>query len=83
MPVLKVTVWDKSEHKRKKVICASDTMSLPDARKALAAVVSRFDTLEKIENNASLIILDIAVAKPSKDFKSAEWQGKKPLTKEG
>jgi len=83
MPVLKVTVWDKSEHKRKKVICASDTMSLPDARRALAAVVSRFDTLEKIENNASLIILDIAVAKPSQDFKSAEWQGKKPLTKEG
>lgn len=83
MPILKVTVWDKSEHKRKKVICASDISSLPEARRALAAVVSRFDTLEKIETNAAMIILDIVVAKPSKDFKSAEWQGKKPLTKEG
>jgi len=83
MPVLKVTVWDKSEHKRKKIICASDTTALPDARRALAAVVSRFDTLEKIENNAAMVILDIAVAKPSKDFKTTEWQGKKPLTKEG
>jgi len=81
MPILKVTVYDTSDHKRKKLICASDPASLPDARKALAAVVTRFDTLDKIRTSASMIILDIVQAKPGKDFKAEEWNSRKDLTK--
>lgn len=53
MPILKVTVYDTSDHKRKKLICASDPATLPEARKAFAAVVTRFDTLDKIRASSS------------------------------
>jgi hypothetical protein len=74
MPVLKVVVYDTSVHKRKTLICASDSASLPESRKAMAAVVSRFDTLDKIRATSSLIILDIRPAKVGKDYSTEEWQ---------
>jgi len=83
MPILKVTVYDTSDHKKKRLICASDPAALPEARKALAAVVTRFDMLEKIRTSASMIILDIVHAKPGKDFKTEDWNSRKDLTKGG
>lgn len=74
MPVLKVVVYDTGVHKRKTLICASDAAALPEARKALAAVVSRFDTLDKIRANSSMIILDIRHAKAGKDYSPEEWK---------
>jgi len=81
MPILKVTVYDTSDHKRKKLICASDPAALPEARKALAAVVTRFDTLDKVRSSASMIILDIVHAKVGRDYKPDDWDSRKDLTK--
>ena len=82
MAVLKVTVWDKSDHRKKKLICASDPASLPEARKALSAVVGRFDTLDKIEGSSTLLILDVVRARQGRDFQVNDWNSKKDLTKE-
>lgn len=81
MPILKVTVYDTSDHKRKKLICASDPATLPEARKAFAAVVTRFDTLDKIRASSSMVILDIVRAKPGKDYTDEDWASRKDLTK--
>jgi hypothetical protein len=82
MPVLKVVVYDASAHVRKTLICASDVASLPEVRKGLAAVVSRFDTLDKIRSNSSMIILDIRPAKLGKDYSTEEWQSRKNLAQD-
>jgi len=82
MPVLKVVVYDASAHVRKTLICASDVASLPEARKGLAAVVSRFDTLDKIRSNSSMIILDIRHAKVGKDYTTEEWSSRKNLAQD-
>ena len=73
MPILKVTVWDKSESKRRQFVCASETAALPSRRKNLAAVVNRMDTLQQVEANRAFIILDIRTAKPDKDYDPDDW----------
>lgn len=73
MPILKVTVWDKSESKRKQFVCASETAALPSRRKNLAAVVNRMDTLQQVEANRAFVILDIRTAKPDKDYDPDDW----------
>ncbi len=82
MAILRVTVWDKSEHKKKKLICGADSASLPEARKALAAVIGRFDTLDKILSAPSLIVLDIIRARVGKDYSTADWNSKRSLSEE-
>lgn len=82
MPILKVTVWDRSEHKKKKIICGSDAASLSEARKALSAVIGRFDTLDKILGSPSLLVLDVIRAKAGKDYTPADWNSKKSLVEE-
>lgn len=82
MPILRVTVWDKSEHKRKKIICGSDAASLPEARKALSAVIGRFDTLDKILSSPSLLVLDIVCAKAGRDYTPTDWNSKRSLSKD-
>lgn len=84
MPILKVTVWDKSVCKKKKLICATSAAELPGVRRNLAALIGRYDLLEKIEANSNtLIILDIAVAVEGKDYKAAEWNSTKDITTSG
>lgn len=73
MPILKVTVWDSSESKRKQIICASEASALPARRRNLAAVVARMDTLQQIDANRALRILDIREAKPDKDYDPDDW----------
>ncbi len=73
MPILKVTVWDKSESKRKQFVCASETAALPSRRKNLAAVVNRMDTLQQVEANRAFVILDIRKAQPKKDYDPDDW----------
>lgn len=80
MPILKVTVWDKSEHKKKKLICGSDVASLSESRKAMAAVIGRFDTLDKIESNPSFLVLDVTRAKAGKDYSLDDWNSKRNLS---
>lgn len=82
MPILKVTVWDKSEHKKKRLICGSDVASLSERRKAMSAVIGRFDTLDKIEGNPSFIVLDIVRANPGRDYTAEDWNSKKNLSKD-
>ncbi len=80
MPILKVTVWDKSEHKKKRLVCGSDIASLSERRKAMSAVIGRFDTLDKIEGNPSFIVLDVIRAKPGKDYTADDWSSTKNLS---
>lgn len=82
MPILKVTVWDKSEHKKKRLICGSDRASLSESRKAMSAVIGRFDTLDKIEANQYFLVLDVALAKPGRDYSLDDWNSKKNLSKD-
>lgn len=82
MPILKVTVWDRSEHKKKKIICGSDIASLSESRKALSAVIGRFDTLDKILGSQSMLVLDVIRAKAGKDYTPADWNSKKSLIEE-
>ncbi len=82
MPILRVTVWDKSEHKKRKIICGSDAASLPEARKALSAVIGRFDTLDKILGSPSLLVLDIIRARAGKDYTPADWNSKRSLSQD-
>ena len=73
MPILKVTVWDESESKRKQFVCASEAAALPSRRKNLAAVVNRMDTLQQVKANRAFIILDIKEARPDKDYDPDDW----------
>lgn len=82
MPILKVTVWDKSEHKKRKLICGSDVASLSESRKAMSAVIGRFDTLDKIEANPSFLVLDVSRANPGRDYSLDDWNSKKNLSKD-
>lgn len=82
MPILKVTVWDKSEHKKRKLICGSDIASLSEGRKAMSAVIGRFDTLDKIESSPSFLVLDVIRAKPGKDYSLDDWNSKRNLSKD-
>jgi len=82
VPILKVTVWDKSEHKKRKLICGSDIASLSECRKAMSAVVGRFDTLDKIESSPSFLVLDVIRAKPGKDYSLDDWNSKRNLSED-